>query len=219
MYKINNLTRENIEKFSLLISIANAIMIGFYPELSHENSWDKYNYNIQDSMGSRGTITFKDGEIVGAFRNDDEPILQGLETYLDQIPNTLKKILMEETLQYLLDEDVNGDILPCITTFFVIQYNNAVSINTDEEFHIKSGGLISIMCSDYNQVVDFLEESYEMNEIQLTLMDRIYKRKINNLELDIVLTREEIDMIGDLDDELLVFCRTAFNEIGIYFEE
>lgn len=219
MYKINNLTRENIEKFSLLISIANAIMIGFYPELSHENSWDKYNYNIQDSMGSRGTITFKDGEIVGAFRNDDEPILQGLETYLDQIPNTLKKILMEETLQYLLDEDVNGDILPCITTFFVIQYNNAVSINTDEEFHIKSGGLISIMCSDYNQVVDFLEESYEMNEIQLTLMDRIYKRKINNLELDIVLTREEIYMIGDLDDELLVFCRTAFNEIGIYFEE
>lgn len=44
MYKINNLTRKNIEQFSLLISIANAIMLGFYLNLRHENSWDGYNY-------------------------------------------------------------------------------------------------------------------------------------------------------------------------------
>lgn len=43
-------------------------MVVHYPDLSSEHSWDGMNYNVQDSSGGRGTITFDGSYCVGAFR-------------------------------------------------------------------------------------------------------------------------------------------------------
>lgn len=44
-------------------------MVAHYTELSHEQSRDKFNYNVQDSSGTRGTLTFNPNYFVGVFRN------------------------------------------------------------------------------------------------------------------------------------------------------
>src|SRR5690348_9136227 len=65
-----NWQRENLWEGCILASIAHAIMVAHYPELSNEQSWDDINYNIQDSSGARGTITFHPNYYAGAFRNE-----------------------------------------------------------------------------------------------------------------------------------------------------
>lgn len=48
--------------------IIHAIMNSKYLELSNEHSWDNMNYSVQDSMGTRATITFLDNKVVAAFQ-------------------------------------------------------------------------------------------------------------------------------------------------------
>lgn len=63
--------KNNLWSGCILASIAHAIMVAHYPELSYEHSWDEDNYSIVDDSGGRGTITFKENYFVGAFRNDN----------------------------------------------------------------------------------------------------------------------------------------------------
>ena len=65
------LEKERLWKGCMLASIAHAIMVAYYPEVSNEHSWDGINYSIQDSAGARGTITFSQDYFVAVFRDDD----------------------------------------------------------------------------------------------------------------------------------------------------
>jgi hypothetical protein len=48
-----NWEREQLWEGCILASIAHAIMVAHYPELSYKKSWDDFNYNMQDSPGVR----------------------------------------------------------------------------------------------------------------------------------------------------------------------
>lgn len=63
--------KEQLWEGCLLASIAHAIMVAHYPEQANEHSWDGMNYSIQDSSGTRGTVTFCSEYFVAAFRNED----------------------------------------------------------------------------------------------------------------------------------------------------
>ncbi|MEK4700189.1 hypothetical protein MKX47_11380 [Solibacillus sp. FSL R7-0668] len=69
----SQLNKNNLWSGCILASVAHAIMVAHYPELSYEHSWDGDNYSVVDDSGGRGTITFKDNYFVGAFRNDNFP--------------------------------------------------------------------------------------------------------------------------------------------------
>ena len=66
-----NWDRNQLWEGCILASIAHAIMVAHYPDISHEQSWDGFNYSVQDSSGTRGTITFHPNFLVGAFRNEN----------------------------------------------------------------------------------------------------------------------------------------------------
>ncbi len=51
-----NWQREHLWEGCILASIAHAIMVAHYPELSNEQSWDDINYNVQDSLGLEGQL-------------------------------------------------------------------------------------------------------------------------------------------------------------------
>ncbi|OUB16011.1 hypothetical protein BK708_24175 [Bacillus thuringiensis serovar yunnanensis] len=56
-YKLH-IDKEQLWKGCVLNSIAHAINVAHCPDFSHESSWDGFNYNMQDSQGRQGTITF-----------------------------------------------------------------------------------------------------------------------------------------------------------------
>jgi hypothetical protein len=43
-------------------------MVAHYSEVSNEHSWDGMNYSVQDSAGTRGTITFRQDCYIETFR-------------------------------------------------------------------------------------------------------------------------------------------------------
>ena len=105
----------------ILASIAHAIMVAHYPELSYEQSWDGYNYNIQDSAGIKGTITFTNNICVAAFRNDNSIRasinIKNAINYFNFAPDSIINIALSETLEYLLD-NVNGQVCPLVQLLF-----------------------------------------------------------------------------------------------------
>ncbi|MBT2701221.1 hypothetical protein J7E79_28490 [Bacillus sp. ISL-40] len=216
-----NWDREQLWEGCILASIAHAIMVAHYPEFSHEQSWDDINYNVQDSSGTRGTITFHPNYLVGAFRNDNSERLSenidALDYFIDA-PEEAKTLAVNETLQYVLD-DVDGKTAPVVTTAFWGNCDGIYSKDKFEDFIENGGFLIERQVTDIKTAINEWKEDYEMSETQVNLLQSVFKRKISNSTGDIVLTEDEIKMIESDDDEGLNESRISFEEIGIRWEK
>jgi hypothetical protein len=177
------LDRKKLWQGCVLASIAHAISVARCPEICHEQSWDGFNYNVQDSSGSRGTITFHPHYLVCAFRNDNsERVLEyknALE-YFNDSPEEVKVLASNETLQYLL-EDIDGETLPFITAAF---WGNNEGIYSHDEIYqvIENGGsLIERQATDIETAINEWKEEYEMTDGQIILLKSIFQRKIKKL--------------------------------------
>jgi hypothetical protein len=216
MYKLN-WDRNQLWEGCILASIAHAIMVAHYPDISHEQSWDGFNYSVQDSSGTRGTITFHPNFLVGAFRNENSERALGYINaieYIKDAPEKAKEVASEEALLYLLDE-IDGKTVPVITTAFWGNLDEIYSHDTYEDF-IKNGGfLIERQIDNMENAINEWEEEYEMSETQIVLLKSIFKRKIENPTKEIVLSEKEIQMIGSEDEEGLSESRNSFEELGI----
>src|SRR5215469_7598692 len=109
---------------AILASIAHAIFVARAPIMSHTQSWDRRNYNVQNGEGSRGTIAFakNNEEFVGVFyleqskRNplhfsspekfDPMQFLRGLPAALEPVAR--------QALRYVV-QNVRGTKMPVIT--------------------------------------------------------------------------------------------------------
>lgn len=93
-------------------------MMNSYPELPFEQSWDSFNYSIQDGEGNRGTLSFYNNYCVIGIRDDHGRVIQYKQEILNQLlndfPNEIIGLAQSETLQYLL-ENVDGNITPAIS--------------------------------------------------------------------------------------------------------
>jgi hypothetical protein len=63
-----------------------------------------------------------------------------------------------------------------------------------------------------------LEEEYELTEEQMDLLQLVYERKIKNPNEKIMLSKEEVAMIGTEDDEGLKVSKASFEEMNITWE-
>ncbi|NDI36670.1 hypothetical protein EPK97_18285 [Chengkuizengella sediminis] len=199
----------------ILASIAHSIMVAHYPYLSNEHSWDEFNYNFQNSEGVRGTVTFQNNFLVAAFRNDETvPRKFTSMDFFQGAPDKIIKIAETETLQYLL-ESINGEDMPLITTAIWGFENKVFSLDTFDIMIRNGGGLLERQVMEVQKAIESWEEYYEMTEEQTTLMKSIYQRKISNPKEKIVLSLNEINLIGTSDEEGLNESRTSFDEIGI----
>ncbi|MGG0184515.1 hypothetical protein ABEY26_00475 [Bacillus rhizoplanae] len=212
--------RGELWKGCMLASIAHAINVAHYPEFAHEQSWDGFNYNVQDSSGTRGTITFHSNYLVAAFRDDNNERVSDYKDaleYFKDAPEELKELATDETLQYLL-EDINGEAVPMITAAF---WGTGEEIYSQEEFDemIENGGfLLERQAMDIETAIDEWQEDAEMSDVQINLLKSIFHRKVENPSKVIVLTAEEIQMIESEDEEGLAESRISFEEIGIEWE-
>lgn len=211
---------EKLKQGCILASIAHAIMVAHYPDLSNEHSWDGINYNIQDSDGSRGTITFDSEYCIGAFRNDNSDrieIINDAKNYFLDAPKEVIAIAESETLQYLL-ENLDGNIVPNITTAFWGFGNNIFTKDSLEEMYAKGGFLLEKQLMDLSSSIEYWVEYYDMSQKQCDLLKKIFDKKINSKSENIILSQEDVIKIGTSNIEGLKESRISFGEIGIIWD-
>lgn len=215
-YKLH-IDREQLWKGCVLNSIAHAINVAHCPDFSHESSWNGFNYNMQDSQGGQWTITFHPNYTIVCLQDvNSERIDEWIdaENYFEGAPSEVIHIAKEETLQYILEE-VEGETVPFITTAFWIEDSGAYSIDSFEEMEEHGGFLLEIPLLDLQSAIERLEEEYELTEEQIELLQLVYERKIKNPNEEIMLSKEEVAMIGTDDSEGLEVSKDSFEEMNI----
>ncbi|MGM2785628.1 hypothetical protein [Bacillus cereus group sp. Bce018] len=219
-FKIN-VDREKLWNGCILTSIAHAISVAHYPESSYENTWDGFNYNIQNGSGAQGTITFHpDYCVIGLqdfeserFNNKTDALI-----YFEEAPKKVIEIAQKETLQYLLEDGDEEDTISLITTGFWIEENGAYSMEQIEGIEDNGGQLLEKQLMDVTSAIELLEEEYELTEEQLKLLVLLYERKIKNPNKVIKLSENEIAMIGTDNVEGLQESKISFEQINITWE-
>lgn len=210
-------TKEELWQGCRLASIVHATMTAHYPDFSHEQSWDGMNYNMQDSQGARGTITFSSDYCVAAFRDDSSECLNDSKEALDFFngaPQAVIELAQEETLQYLL-YDIDGSMQPSITAAFWSD-GNALYSNDDVEELLENGAfLLKKQLLNTEDALEAWQEDLEMSEEQRSLVESIYERMVKDSQQNIFLTKQEISMIDSDDPEGLHESETSFQELGI----
>lgn len=222
--QINELVwkRTQLWEGCMLATIAHAIMVAHYPELSNEHSWDGMNYSVQDSSGSRGTITFNSKNCVAAFRNDNSDRISTsnfmeANKYFRGASQEIINLAEVEALQYLLD-NIGGKTLPVISTAFWGEDNNLFSTDTFDKMFENGGFLLERQVMGLDSAIEAWKEYYDMSEQQCDLLKCIYERKIVQTTGILMLSQSEIDMIGTDDQEGLEESKTSFLEIDIRWE-
>ena len=201
----------------MLASIAHAIMVAHYPKISNEHSWDGINYNVQDNEGARGTITFDNKFCVGAFRYDNSDrakAISNFKQYFEGAPRDIVKLAENEALQYLLD-DIEGEILPSITTSFWGIGEDFFTLDSIKDMNKNGGFLLEKQLMDVDIAIKSWEEYYDMSSKQSELLKIVFDRKINQRDERILLSKDEIKLIGTKDREGLKESRILFKEMGI----
>ncbi|MED4531253.1 hypothetical protein [Metabacillus fastidiosus] len=216
----NLLNKNNLWNGCMLASIAHAIMVAHYPELSYEHSWDGINYSVVDDSGGRGTVTFSDKYCIAAFRNDNVTCTE-CSTAIDFFkgaPREVLRLAESETLEYLLEEGEDGISNPSITTAFWADGDNVISIDSIVKIIQNGGYLLERQLTEYEAAVKSWQTYYEMTNQQVALVESIYAKKIKNPNSNILLTRRESKMIGTENIEGLSESKTSFEEIGITWD-
>lgn len=212
-----NWKRDDLWKGCMLATIAHAIMVAHYPEISNEHSWDGMNYSVQDSEGSRGTITFHPEICVGAFRNDNSDRTKTIiraNQYFEGASIDILKLAENETLQYLLD-DIDGKISPNITTSFWGIGEDFFSLDSFKDMYKNGVFLLERQLMDLDMAIKSWAEYYDMSLKQCELLKIIFNRKINQRTERITLSKDEMKLIGTNDRQGLRESRISFKEIGI----
>lgn len=224
MNRIQCNIENNIYNNCILTMVAHSIMARKYPELNYEFSWDDVTFNINDSQGCRGSISFCKNSIVGFFQNmslinnESVPALI-LEKVTFGFPNDIINIANHEALRYLLYDDNDSKIAtPLVTTgFYVSDENNVIYINEEYDDFIKNGAYcIENQLKSFRETYNYLLDNYEMDEMESELLLQIYKLRINSEE-KIYLNAEIIKALSENFNEFIEFTIESFNEINIYF--
>ena len=157
---------KNLYNGCILASIANAISAARYPLFAYEHSWDGINYSANDTSGTRCTVTFSGDYCVAAFRNDKSERRGENSKYVADffkiiprdIIDDIKKIAIDETLQYLLMEfenEVDGKYTcPVITTLLWGKNNELFTEDTFEDFLEYGGEILATQAMSMKSAID-----------------------------------------------------------------
>lgn len=202
----------------LMASLAHAVMVAKYPDLSYEHSWDGFNYSVQDGLGSRGTISFAKDTCFGAFRVDHLiHEAMDIELVLGDLDLGVQRLAYDDTLQYLLDDD-GGQIKPIVTMVFWSDSAGAILSSHDYSRMLEMGGqLLEKQVMERTQSTKSWQAYYDMNDDQIDFMLKLFDRKLQNPNAPIVLTSQELHLLGD-DEEGLAESRTSFHELNILWD-
>ncbi|MFX4306600.1 hypothetical protein F8N00_14510 [Exiguobacterium sp. A1_3_1] len=209
--------RQTIWQGCILASIAHAIFVANNPDFAYEHSWDGDHYSTNDGQGCRGTVTFGQDFFVAGFRNEEffEETIEANDLLIEA-PEKVQKIAVDDTFQYLLD-DIEGVILPVVTTVLWGDDRQSFSSHQYEEMMDRGSSLFEIQASGYEAGLAYWEEYYELTERQLVLLETLYHLKIENPSQVITLSHEDIQVLDTIDMEGIEESTTSFYEIDIHW--
>ena len=193
---------EQLWKGSILASIAHAIAVSRWPDVSNQQSWDGLNYSVQDGMGSKGTICFDftqqqfpakcAGAVFGA-RSNRSKLEKGLpqesQGFLTGIPDDIRS-LAEESFQYLLD-DFSGEVRPWVTAALWSIGPSLASQDSWEDFKEQGGHLIERQLIPVDTAVTAWKQEYKMSDEESEMLVSLYSRRINNPQVVLTLTLDD----------------------------
>ncbi|HLL02562.1 MAG TPA: hypothetical protein VK539_18415 [Myxococcaceae bacterium] len=215
--------RQRLWEGVILGSVIHAIMVARYPELAHEQSWDGTNYNVQDSMGSRGTVSFSGNRVVGAFFDAKSPRnpFQSDGAYdvtkaSRKMPSEHRRLAEGETFQYLLQE-YQGKTVPIVTAAF---WNEGPRLTAAEPWRLvyeNGAHLLRRQLMEMDMALAEWRQAYGMSAPQFELARKLFEQKILNPGAPIVLSVDEslVVQAGAQGPEGLDTSRESFAEIGI----
>ena len=210
-------TKKQLWEGCMLAKIAHAVMAAHYPEFDYEHSWDGMNYGTISDDGFRGTITFGEDLVIGAFKKDYNHQTQKNEAadLLKGAPNNIIEVAQEETFLYLL-ENVNGETKPVVDVVFWGNDQQVFSNCSEDEFMEQTNWMLEQHLKPFEEALEFWVENYEMNGKQKKLTKILYDKKKKNPTTLFTLTEKEIKMIGKVEDfEVSI---ESFSQIGFILE-
>lgn len=217
---INSFNRKKLWEGCILATIAHAVMVEEYPELTNELSWDGINYNVQDSCGCRGTISFHEKYLVAAFQDInnrkmiDECIKNGALNILNINNEKIEYLAKEEALQYVLD-DINGKTMPLITAGFWGIDNDIFSSSEYEIVEENGAYIISNHLLGFEEHLEALSVYYDISNRLVRLIESIYARKIHSPNKTLRLLEQEKDLLLEVYGSEITECKETFHEINL----
>ena len=214
MEKIN-INPKELYQGCMFAAIIHAVLVGEYPELNHEHSWDGFNYSMNNSQGCRATITFHPQCVIAVFQDSQKINLsKNVYDYINNMPADILKIAEEETLQYVL-VDFNGETRPVITAAFWGTWDELFSNQAWPDI-LEDGGYIieNQILSHQNSLIQW-DNYYGLDDGQMNLVESLFERKIFNTEIEIYLDAEEIkNLHGEIEE-----CVESLQELNIFLPD
>lgn len=196
----------------LFAAIIHAILVGEYPELNYEHSWDGYNYSMNNSCGCRATITFHPRYIVAVFQDHSRDIPSpNAYNCLQSMPEDILGLAQAETLQYVL-EDVDGEIKPVITTAFWGTWEELSSCQNWSDIWENGGYILKNQLLPRRQSLTRWDEYYGLTDGQMYLALSLLDRKLANAKTPVFLSPQEAgNLYGDITE-----CAVSLRELNIF---
>lgn len=205
----------------ILATVAHAIFIAQHPELAHEQSWDGLNYNIQDSQGALGTITFGDGGTVGAFfdsHSSRNPFTSGCAADLDErfagMPSALRALAEREALQYLL-QDFQGNNVSLVTAAFWSEKTRLVAAEPWPDVISHGAHLIQVQLCPLHEAIVAWQSHYGFNATKLKLLRFVCERKMSAGKKPVALTDSEKEILREGGSQGLQLSRDLLAGVSI----
>jgi hypothetical protein len=210
---------ETLKKGCLIASVAHAISLARFPDFAHEQSWDSYNYSVQ-SGDSRGTLSFVNGNIVGAFRKDTSKRIkmypaQSAGDIFESAGGTVKEIAAGDTLEYLYF-DIEGSSMPVATTTLWGNDEEIFSNDTYEDFLAHGGDIITNMLLSEGEAVEAWCATYGFTANEKSLLKSILDKKEKEITSSIMLSYEDYNKLGFISQEAKDEFITSLKEINIF---
>ena len=213
----------------LLASTAHAIFVVRAPYLAHEQSWVGRNYSIQDSAGSRATITFGDDSAlcVGVMymASSGRSLLtsltaarDGIRTLFQGIPEGLKG-LSSEALEFSM-EVVEGTPVSVATAAFWTDLTSKQLTAVEPWTDVVKHGAIMLekQFETPEAALAMWADEYAFDRVEIALTEALFSRRSSTVGA-ITLTDGEAREINQriVTREGLRACRESLSGIGISF--
>ncbi len=210
------ITKEDLLKGCLISSLAHCISTNEFPMFAYEQSWNGRNFSINDSSGTRGTVTFVDGFCVGAIRNEHSFFgYQGgkIRFLSKSFPEEVAEVLWRETLSYLMVDTEQGT-LPRVTSVFwcdkTLHHRKCHSRALYRDFELFRHIVLPEDCC-----IEEISAQNELDHSGLELLKSLYVLKKTDFSEKIILTPQQISQLpgGEIKPE----CIESFGEMNIFF--
>ena len=211
MEKIN-INPKELYQGCMFAAIIHAVLVGEYPEVNHEHSWDGFNYSMNNSQGCRATITFHPQCVIAVFQDSQKINLsKNVYDYINNMPKDILKIAEEEALLYVLD-NINGETKPVITAAFWGTWDELYSNQSWDDILENGGYIINNQLLSHKDSLIQWDDYYGLNDGQMNLVESLFERKIIKGETEIHLDSEEMrNLYGEIEE-----CEESLRELNIF---